>query len=120
MKIHGATNRVPEGHWGIYGFDAKPIQDLIKENKTWEAKLHPDFPNIEAEVIWAVREEMAVKVEDVLARRIRMLFLDAQASIDSAPTVARLMAAELEKDEAWIESELADFNRTASKYLIKK
>src|SRR5690606_21768367 len=72
MKIHGATNRVPAGHWGIYGFNAKPIQDLIKEKKAWEAKLHPDFPNIEAEVIWAVREEMAMKVEDVLARRIRM------------------------------------------------
>lgn len=120
MKIHGATNRVPDGHWGIYGFDAKPIQDLVKENKSWEAKLHPDFPNIEAEVIWAVREEMAVKLDDVLARRIRMLFLDAQAAMDTAPKVARLMAGEMEKDEAWIASELADFNKTALKYLIKK
>ncbi|SFT72412.1 glycerol-3-phosphate dehydrogenase [Algoriphagus locisalis] len=120
MKIHGATNHVPAGHWGIYGFDAKPIQDLTKENKAWEEKLHPEFPNIEAEVIWAVREEMAVKVEDVLARRIRMLFLDAQAAIDTAPTVAKLMATEMGKEVEWIESELADFNRTASKYLIKK
>ena len=120
MKIHGATNRVPQGHWGIYGFDAKPIQDLIKENKVWGAKLHPDFPNIEAEVIWAVREEMAVKVEDVLARRIRILFLDAQAAMDTAPTVAKLMASEMGKDEGWIEAELADFTKTASKYLIKK
>src|SRR5690606_28041375 len=120
MKIHGATNRVPAGHWGIYGFNAKPIQDLIKEKKEWEAKLHPDFPNIEAEVIWAVREEMAMKVEDVLARRIRMLFLDAQAAMDSAPKVALLMAEEMGKDEKWIASQLADFHKTASKYLIKK
>ena len=49
-----------------------------------------------------------------------MLFLDAQAALDSAPTVAKLMAAEMNKDEEWIESELADFNKTASKYLIKK
>ena len=120
MKIHGATSRVPDGHWGIYGFDAQPIQDLTKENKEWGAKLHPDFPNIEAEVIWAVREEMAMKVEDALARRIRMLFLDAQAAIDTAPKVAELMAKEMGKDEKWIESELAEFTKTASKYLIKK
>lgn len=119
MKIHGATSRVPDGHWGIYGFDAKPIQDLTKENKEWGAKLHPDFPNIEAEVIWAVREEMAMKVEDALARRIRMLFLDAQAAIDTAPKVAELMAKEMGKDQKWIESELAEFTKTASKYLIK-
>jgi len=120
MKIHGATSRVPDGHWGVYGFDAQPIQDLTKENKEWGAKLHPDFPNIEAEVIWAVREEMAMKVEDALARRIRMLFLDAQAAIDTAPKVAKLMAKEMGKDEKWIESELAEFTKTASKYLIKK
>lgn len=120
MKIHGATTRVPEGHWGIYGFDAKPIKDLLNENKDWAAKLHPDFPNIEAEVIWSVREEMAMKVEDALARRIRMLFLDAQAAIDSAPRVAELMAKELGKDEVWIKAELATFMKTAKKYLIKK
>jgi glycerol-3-phosphate dehydrogenase len=119
MKIHGATSHIPEGHWGIYGFDAKLIQDLTRENKAWEAKLHPDFPNIEAEVIWAVREEMAMKVEDILARRIRMLFLDAQAAIDTAPKVAKLMANEMGQDEEWIASELTDFNKTASKYLIK-
>lgn len=119
MKIHGATSDIPVGHWGVYGFDAKPIQELLNENKAWEAKLHPDFPNIEAEVIWAVRVEMAMKVEDVLARRIRMLFLDAQAAIDTAPKVAKLMAQEMKKDEEWIASELTDFNKIASKYLIK-
>lgn len=82
--------------------------------------MHPDFPNIEAEVIWAVREEMAVKVEDVLARRIRMLFLDAQAALDTAPTVAKLMADEMGKDAEWIATEIADFTKTALKYLIKK
>lgn len=120
MKIHGATSRVPEGHWGIYGFDAIPIQELARENKAWGELLHPDFPNIQAEVIWAVREEMAVKVEDVLSRRIRILILDAQAAIEAAPKVAELMAAEMGKDQAWIDAELMDFQKTASKYLIKK
>lgn len=37
-----------------------------------------------AEVIWAVRYEMARTVDDVLARRVRLLFLDARAAIQSA------------------------------------
>ena len=62
---------------------------------------------------------MAIKVEDVLSRRIRMLILDAQAAIDSAEKVAQTMASILQKDQTWIESELADFKKTAEKYLIK-
>lgn len=120
MKIHGYTDSLPSGHWQLYGADAKAIQGLTSENTEFAEKLHPDFPNIAAEVIWAVRKEMAVKVEDVLSRRIRILILDAQAAIDAAPKVARLMAAELQKDEAWITQELADFQKTAEKYLIKK
>ena len=62
---------------------------------------------------------MAMKVEDVLARRIRILFLDAQASMDMAPKVAELMAKELGKEEAWMEQQLKDFNKLAMRYLIE-
>jgi glycerol-3-phosphate dehydrogenase len=72
-----------------------------------------------AEVLWAVKNEMAVRVEDVLSRRIRMLILDAQAALDSAEKVARLMAKELQKDENWIQEELIAFKKVAEKYLIK-
>lgn len=119
MKIHGFTIDTEKGHWEIYGADARAIQKLAEENPLRSSRIHPDFPNIEAEVIWAVRQEMAVKVEDVLSRRIRILILDAQAAIDSAEKVARIMASELNKDESWIEKELADFRNLAAKYLIK-
>lgn len=119
MKIHGFTTTTEKGHWEIYGADAPSILKLAEENPIWSTRLHPDFPNIEAEVIWAVRQEMAVKVEDVLSRRIRILILDAQAAMDSAEKVARIMASELNKDESWIEKELADFKNVATKYLMK-
>ena len=48
-----------------------------------------------AEVVWAVRHEMALTVEDVLARSMRALFLNARAAYAMAPTVAGLMAGEL-------------------------
>ncbi len=61
---------------------------------------------------------MARKVEDVLARRTRALFLDARAAIAMAPRVARIMAAELMKDAAWEEREVAEFNAVAKNYLV--
>ena len=120
MKIQGNTNTPEAGHWGIYGSDAKAIKALAEEHPEWKEKIHPDFPNILAEVIWAVRNEMAVKIDDVLSRRIRILILDAQAALDSAPKVAELMAKEMKKNEKWILKELAGFKKIAEKYLIKK
>jgi glycerol-3-phosphate dehydrogenase len=119
MKIQGNTTKPEKGHWGIYGTDATAIHALAESHPEWKEKIHSEFPNILAEVIWAIRNEMAVKLDDVLSRRIRMLILDAQAAIDSAPKVVKLMAEEMGKDEAWIETELEDFQKTASKYLIK-
>jgi glycerol-3-phosphate dehydrogenase len=68
-------------------------------------------------VIWAVRHELARTVEDVLARRTRALFLDAAASMAMAPLVARLMAAELDRDERWQRRQVADFQALAQGYL---
>lgn len=119
ILLHGFTKSIPEGHWAVYGSDARLIKALAEANPMLSERIHPDFPNILAEVVWAVRHEMAMKIDDVLSRRIRMLILDAQAALDSAEKVVKLMASELAKDEAWIEKELADFQITGEKYLIK-
>ena len=79
--------------------------------------LHPDFRDTEAHIRRAAREEMARTVEDALARRTRMLFLDAQAAIECAPRVAMLMAVELGRDNAWAERQVAEFRALAAGYL---
>jgi glycerol-3-phosphate dehydrogenase len=66
---------------------------------------------------WFARHEMARTVEDVLARRTRLLFLDARAALAKAPQVARELAAELGRDEAWQNAQLNSFRETASHYL---
>ena len=81
-------------------------------------KIHPRHPNTVAEVVWAVREEMAQSVEDVLARRVRLLFLDARAAIDSAAKVASVMAKELGKDEQWQKEQVEAFLSIAKHYLL--
>ena len=72
-----------------------------------------------AEVVWAVREEMAMTVEDVLARRVRLLFLDASAALESAPAVAAVMAAELGVGDAWIAEQTEAFRELASGYILQ-
>ena len=71
-----------------------------------------------AEVLWAVQEEMAQTVEDVLARRVRLLFIDAREAIASAPKVAAFMAKTMGKDETWVKEQIDAFNAVASHYYI--
>ena len=119
LPIHGNKNDVDRNdHLYVYGTDRQALLQLINENPAWTEKLHPAFEYTQAEVIWAVRHEMARTVEDVLARRVRALFLDAQAAIDMASKVAQLMAGELKRDEDWIKNQVAAFNNVAGKYLL--
>ena len=82
--------------------------------------LHSELPYTRGDVIRAVREEMAQSVEDVLARRTRGLFLNADAAIESAPRTAEIMAAEMGKDQAWCDSEVERFTSIARAYLPKR
>ncbi len=119
LAIHGCKTAVDyNDHLYVYGSDMEVVLDLLNENPEWVKKMHPRLDYIQAEVIWAVRHEMARKVEDVLARRLRALFLDARAAIEMAPTVAKLMATEMQKDEAWENMQVADFIYLAEGYLL--
>ncbi len=71
-----------------------------------------------SEVVWAVRNEMARSIEDVLARRTRSLLLDARASIEVAPKVAKLMAHEMSKDDFWIERQVREYTEMAQGYVF--
>ena len=64
-----------------------------------------------------VREEMASTVEDVLARRARILFLDARHARELAAPVAGWMAAELGRDAAWTEAQIREMTRLSEIYL---
>jgi len=104
--------------------ERKCVTENLKISETAEtfsssAKLHEDLPYHESQIIFAVRNEMARSVEDVLARRTRALFLNAKAAIEIAPRVAEIMAKELGEDENWIAEQIENFNRTAKNYLVE-
>lgn len=117
LRIHGCAPRT-EGYLSIYGTDAEGIEKLMQEEPALRQPLKSGLPYTEAEVVWAVRNEMARTVEDVLARRMRLLFLDARAAMEAAPRVAALMAAELKYDNAWVQNQLEAFTQLAGQYLL--
>jgi glycerol-3-phosphate dehydrogenase len=128
LHIHGFHEVVKEdakgdaakqfGSLAVYGSDGYEICKLIETDAGLSEPLHAALPYLKAEVIWAVRHEMARTVEDVLARRTRALFLNARAALAMAPAVADLMASELGWDEVTRTKELAAFRDVASNYVL--
>ena len=121
LPIHGkpVTPASAKDHLACYGSDAELIREMIAAEPALGERLHPSFPYTLAEVLFAVRHELACTVEDVLARRVRLLFLDATAALEAAPKVAALMARELGKDKAWIAEQLAAFAALTAGYRMK-
>ena len=55
----------------------------------------------------------------MLARRVRLLFLDARVAIEVAPQVAAVMATELGKDQKWIDRQVKEFTGIAENFVLK-
>lgn len=120
LPIHGSSSDHTDSHLSVYGSDRIFIEELVRQNPEWGVRLHPSFPSIKAEVIWAVRNEMAYTVEDILARRLRILFLDAKAAIEMCGLVAELMAAENLKSDKWIDEQATAFKLLAAQYILEE
>jgi glycerol-3-phosphate dehydrogenase len=120
LQIHGWVAKNDESHLSIYGADAAAIKQMAAEDILLAEKIHPNYPYIKAEIKWMIANEMAVTVEDILARRIRLLFLDARAAITAAPPVAAMMAKEMGKDAVWIDEQVNTFTKLAGGYLLNE
>jgi glycerol-3-phosphate dehydrogenase len=121
LHLHGWQEGLdPSDPISAYGSESRFIKAIEKEKKEYKEPLHASLPYKQSAVIWAIRKEMARTVEDVLSRRTRALLLDAKASIEAAPVVARLLAHELKKSPSWIKKEVQEYTKIASNYLIPK
>ncbi len=117
LPLHGATDvtglpaAAPDRY---YGTDLPAVRALPGADKL----VAPASGLSEAHVRYAARHELACRVEDVLARRNRVLFLDARAAQAAAPEVARILAEELGHDAAWQTREVEAFSRLAAGYQL--
>ncbi len=118
LSLHGNTNAgLSEKYY--YGSDETSVQQLAASQKEFNEPLHNELPYVVADIIWAVRNEYCMTVEDALSRRTRSLLLDAKAAMEAAPLVAKWMSVELQKDQAWIDKQVALFRSVAGNYLLE-
>ncbi|KAJ1659618.1 mitochondrial glycerol-3-phosphate dehydrogenase [Dispira simplex] len=110
---HGYTENLYVKLVQIFGLDASVARHLARDygDRAWTVctmadptgqrfplfgnRLSPLHPYIDGEVRYAVRNEYACTVVDVLARRTRLAFVNAQAAKDAIPGITRIMAKEL-------------------------
>lgn len=100
-----------------YGSRAVRIGELLAENTHWSEKIHPDYPYIRAEVIYAVRNEMAVTPRDFLARRVRLEITDWKATSNCASIVADLMSDELGWSEHEMNSQISAYTAEIRRFI---
>jgi glycerol-3-phosphate dehydrogenase len=118
LRIHGYHPSAPRfGALADYGADAFALEGLVEGRPELDETLDAEVPVKAAQVFWAVRHEMARTVDDVLSRRVRVLPINVRAAMRMAPAVARVMAAELGRDERWQTSQVAAFTSIAERYL---
>ena len=125
------------GKWTTYRSMAEEVVDLVCDQQGWMNKptrtrylrleddlpmkkpgsaLHENLDINEAEIAQAVLEEMAVTIEDVLARRSRALFLDSAAALDCMNEVRFVLQNELRYTDEELDRQEADFRRLVAQY----
>ncbi len=90
-----------------YGGNAIRIAALAANG--YARRLAENHPYLEAEVLYAVQNEMACSAVDVLARRMRLAFLDVEAARQALPRVLELQGNLLGWDEARLKQETEAF-----------
>ena len=96
LKLSGYDENINFDHpLHAYGSDASTItaNGDAKDNESLSSKFYIT-KNL---ILWSIQNEMAIHLDDILARRIRCLFLDAEETKKIAPIVAKIMAEYLNK-----------------------
>mmetsp|Transcript_35851 Transcript_35851/g.77553 ORF Transcript_35851/g.77553 Transcript_35851/m.77553 type:complete len:183 (+) Transcript_35851:57-605(+) len=86
---------------------------VVEANRKNNVRLAPKYPFLASEISFAVQHEYALSLEDVLARRLRVAFMDRRAALDMLPKVADIMATELK----WSRSQKRDQIAAAQRFL---
>jgi len=96
----------------LYGTECAAIFNLVRERRALARPLHPEHPAIEAEVIHVTRRELAMRVDDVLVRRLHLYYETTDQGRQAARRVAELMGEELRWDGETVEREAERYVET--------
>jgi glycerol-3-phosphate dehydrogenase len=116
LPLHGATGYrdiaagSPAAHLNNrFGSLAGGVSAMITAEPSLGEALVEGLPYRRAEALYAVREEMATTLDDVLTRRTRARLFDRAATVAAAPAVAALIAGELGWDQEEQQRQVDDF-----------
>lgn len=116
VQYYGLSTEVARHLAHAYGGRAFEVAKLAKVTgkkcPLVGKRLVADFPYIEAEVIYAMKEYACTAI-DILARRTRLSYLNVQAAEDALPRIVEIMAAELN----WSEKRIKDELKAAQEFL---
>ncbi len=117
LKIHGwRPNPDLTNHCYVYGSDEPALHELESTDAEFQKKISPKYDYTVGEVVWAVRHEMARTIDDVLARRVRLLYIDAREALRVAPEVAQVIARERNLPQSWVDSQVLEFDSIARNF----
>ena len=92
-----------------FGTAAEEVLALTGKNSALLQPVIGGHPAIQAEVVYAVRSEMAATIEDILARRIGLQVFSWRDAIDAAPVVGSLMSKELHWTSEFARAEVTNY-----------
>ena len=70
------------------------------------------------QILYGIRQEMAMRLEDIVARRVRGMFLDAKETRRLLPEIAQIIAEELKKDSDWVKNEINQTKKILNTYTL--
>ncbi|CAJ0906893.1 1581_t:CDS:2 [Entrophospora sp. SA101] len=118
IQHFGIETEVAQHLADSYGDRAWDVVSLaLPTNKHWPIfghRISPIYPYIDAEILYAIKREYACTLVDVIARRTRLAFLDAQETFNSLPHIIEIMSKELNWTK---EQRTQEFNK-AVEFLI--
>ncbi len=104
QKENGLPHDIASYLSHAYGDQAPHVVKLMEEGH--KERLHPSYPYVEAEVLYGARYESARTVIDILARRIRIGFIDRVATRSLIEKVAALLSKELNWDSSLMQKNI--------------
>ncbi|MET0772183.1 MAG: glycerol-3-phosphate dehydrogenase/oxidase [Candidatus Limnocylindrales bacterium] len=99
---------------GRYGSETSRVLELGAERGLL-GRLHPDADHIEAEAVWAVEQELAWSLDDILARRLRLAIETSDHGASVAERVAAIVGPALGWDDARRAAEVAAYTASAAR-----
>ncbi|XP_035533678.1 glycerol-3-phosphate dehydrogenase, mitochondrial [Morone saxatilis] len=99
VQDYGLENEVAQHLASTYGSKAFDVAKMAQvTGQRWPIvgkRLVSEFPYIEAEVLYAIKEYACTAI-DVIARRTRLGFLNVQAADEALPRIVQIMGKELD------------------------